>query len=111
MIYCELNSLCRPIENGFVFTNSETGDTVKPDLWGWEGHTITIDYFEELTELKTEETKRRYKFGVWPYKFRWNCHNDIFYLELTNESADHSTDFETFLKDARVTLLRTRGKM
>lgn len=110
MLYCEMDSSCKPIE-GLRFTDAETGEPIIEDLWGWTGHTITIDYFEELKNIKSKPTERKFKFWVYPYKIRFNGANDIFLLELKNENANKETDLETFIKGATVTLLVKAGSM
>lgn len=104
MLYCKMDSTCKPTQ-GLKMTNVETGEPIIENLWGWTGHTITIDYFEELKNIKSEPTQRKFKFWVYPYKIRFNGGNAIFLLELTNEKATRETDIEEFIKGASVTFI------
>lgn len=104
LLYCKMDSSCKPIE-GLKITNADTGEPIIENLWGWTGHTITIDFFEEIKNIKSKPTQRKFKFWVYPYKIRFNGANDIFLLELTNNNANEQTDIETFIKGASVTLL------
>ena len=99
-----MDSSCKPTQ-GLRITNAETGEPIIENLWGWTGHTITIDYFEELKNIKSNPTQRKFKFWVYPYKIRFNGANDIFLLELTNDNANEQTDLETFIEGAKVTFL------
>lgn len=110
MIYCERDSSCIP-QAPLVYINSKNGDTLAEEIWGWTGHTITVDYFEELSHVKSKPTQRRFKFWVYPYKRRFNGGNDIFFLELTNENANESTEINAFIKGAQVTYLKKAWMM
>lgn len=110
LLYCKLNSSCKPTE-GLKLLNAETGEPLIENLWGWTGHTITIDYFEEMKNIKSKPTQRRFKFWVYPYKIRFNGANGIFLLELTNNNANKQTDLETFIKGSSVTLLTVARTM
>ena len=105
MLYCEMDSACRPIPET-EFTNVETGKPILRDLWGWTGHTITIDHFEELNYVNSKPTQRRFKFMVFPEKVRFNGYNAVFFLELTNKQADNTFNLETFIAGAKVTFLK-----
>ena len=48
-----MDSTCIPTQ-GLKMTEVETGEPIIENLWGWTGHTITIDYFEELKNIKTD---------------------------------------------------------
>ena len=109
MLYCAMDSLCRPFEDNSL-TNAVNFKLIKPDLWGWTGHTIKIDRFELLNDVKSNRTQRRFKFRVFQ-KDSINGHYNIFFLELTNENADNNTDINTFIKGARVTFLISGGEM
>jgi len=109
MLYCKMDSSCKPTQ-GLRLTNADTGEPIIESLWGWTGHTITIDYFEEMKNIKSKPTQRKFKFWVYPYKIRFNGGNDIFLLELTNDNANEQTDLETFIKGATVTFL-TKARM
>ena len=111
MLYCAMDSSCKPYGNLFELTDSKTGEPIVQDLWGWTGHTIIIDYFEELDYVRCKPTQRRFKFWVYPYKIRFNGANNIFLLELTNDKADSKTDIETFIKGARVTFVKKAWMM
>lgn len=111
MLYCELDSSCKPTRSPFTITDRHTGEPIPENLWGWSGHTITIDHFEELKHVGSKPTQRRFKFWVYQYKIRFNGANDIFYLELTNKQARKDTDLETFVKGARVTFLKKTWMM
>jgi len=104
MLYCKMDSSCKPTE-GLKGINIKTGEPMLEQLWGWAGHTITIDYFEEMKNIKSKPTQRKFKFWVYPYKIRFNGGNDIFLLELTNENATRDTDLESFIRGASVTFL------
>lgn len=104
LIFCKLDRSCEQTQ-GLNLIDSKTGESIPENLWGWTGHTITIDYFEELKNIKSKQTERKFKFWVYPYKTRFNGSNDIFLLELMNENANENTDLETFIKGASVTFL------
>jgi hypothetical protein len=106
MIYCAMDSSCKPVNAALVMVRSSTGDTIVENLWGWTGHTIQIDHFEELKYVNSKSTQRRFKFWVYPGKVRFNGGNDIFFLELTNDKADETTDIDDFIKGARVTFIK-----
>jgi len=110
MIYCKLDSLCTPTKEP-VITNAETGEPIIEDLWGWTGHTLRIDYFEEIDYLKSKPTQRKFKFWVYPFKIRTSGFNYIFLLELTNKNANQQTDLETFIKGSSVTFLTKARSM
>lgn len=109
MIYCAIDSSCMATPEIEAFDS--IGKPVIFDLWGWTGHTITIDFFKLLTNVDSKPTQRRFKFWVYPYKIRMNGGNDILFLELTNENADEKTDIETFIKGAKVTFLKRGWSM
>lgn len=111
LLYCTFNEDCKPVEPMYVITNTETGDTLVEDLWGWTGHTIRIEYFEELQHVHSKPTQRRFKFWVYPYKMRFNGSNSIFYIELTNENANRDTDLDTFIQGAKVTFIESPWSM
>ncbi len=104
MLYCKMDSTCKPTQ-GLKMTDVKTGEPIIENLWGWTGHTITIDYFEELKNVKSKPTQRKFKFWVYPYKKRFNGGNAIFLLELTNEKATKQTDIDEFIKGATVTFI------
>jgi len=109
MLYCTLDSSCEATPEIGMYDS--LGKLFIEDLWGWTGHTIEIDYFGLLTNVKSKPTERRFKFWVYPYKIRMNGGNDILFLELTNENADDKTDIETFIKGAKVTFLKRGWSM
>jgi hypothetical protein len=104
MLYCELDTFCRPPVEDLTILNIKSGG-------GWRGHTITIDYFEELTNLRTKPTQRKFVFWANPYTIRLNCANPIFLLELTNNNANKKTDLDTFIKGSSVTFFAFIGSM
>lgn len=105
MLYCKMDSTCQPTK-GLEIRNAKTGEVIIENLWGWTGHTITIDHFEELQKPKSTDQTRRFKFWVNPYKHRFNGGNIIFILELTNSSATKETDLNSFIENAEVTFLK-----
>ncbi len=110
MLFCKMNSSCKPIKE-IKITDAVTGEPIIENLWGWTGYTITIDYFEELKNIKSKPTQRKFKFWVYPYKIRFNGGNSIYLLELTNDKANKKTDMEEFIKGASVTLLMYESTM
>ncbi len=104
MIYCKLNSSCQPTPSIHIL-DALTKEPIVENLWGWTGHTITIDYFQEIKYIKSKPTKRKFKFWVYTYKKRFNGGNAIFLLELTNKMADKHTNLEEFIEGAEVTFL------
>ena len=99
MIYCALDSSCRAIEELETYSN---GKPYIHSLWGWTGHTIKIDYFELLNDVKSKSMQRRFKFWVDGV----GGGATVLILELTNEKADNKTDIESFIEGAKVTFLR-----
>jgi len=103
MIYCELMDTCEPVPEYDMYY-AKTGEKVKLDIWGWEGHTIMIDQFEELTRLNLKH-RRRFKFWVHPHKTRINGGNHIFLMEVTNRGASMYAPIEEFVKGGHISFL------
>jgi hypothetical protein len=103
-IYCSLDTLCRPTSEG-IHINSLTRDTIIPDLWGWTGNTIVIHDIQYLSYVKRDPSRRSFKLSFIPYKTITG--GILIYLfELTNPSANTSTDLQTFIKGAKLTFLK-----
>lgn len=105
MIYCELDSNCTPTKD-ITLRNAKTGKILEQNIWGWKGHTIRIEHFEELFFPKQKCTVKRFKFWVYPYKNRFNGGNNIFLLELTNTNANKETNLSDFILNSKVTFLK-----
>ncbi len=104
IIYCLLDSNCRPVPDWQI--TDTVGRPIVQDLWGWTGHTITIDYIKLLSNVQSKGSQRRFEIWVYPFKWRMNGCNNVFFLELTNETARKSTPLSEFIKGAHITLLR-----
>jgi len=68
-----------------------------------ENNSVGINRIEELTSiLKTKKTQRQFKIEF--YLDNWaNLH--YIFIELTNDNSNRKTDWESFLKDAKVTFV------
>ena len=63
---------------------------------------ISICCIHELTYIKTKRTQRRFVYWI----FQKNFMNPFEYLlELSNDKANRKTNFNTFLKEAKITFL------
>jgi len=68
----------------------------------WDKDTVMICCFETIENTNNLPTQRRFRFDVYWHKIM----NPLVYLlEITNPNADKNTDFDLFLKKAKVTFL------
>ena len=68
-----------------------------------KNNSVGISRIEELTPiLKTKKTQRQFKIEFYPDNWA-NLH--YIFIELTNDNSNRKTDWESFLKDARVTFV------
>ena len=104
---------------GIFYPHIITGDSVSPKKTDEEirkmtgvqrmfytmtqNDTLTIGEFEELKFLSTSPTVKRYRF--WEYR-KWSTNPQIYFIELTNTTADKSTDLATFIKGATLTFVK-----
>ena len=68
-----------------------------------QNDTFAIGEFEELKFLSTSPTIKRFRF--WEYR-KWSANPKVHFIELTNTTADNSTDLETFIKGATLTFVK-----
>ncbi|PQJ10820.1 hypothetical protein CJD36_012685 [Flavipsychrobacter stenotrophus] len=103
MIYCILDSSCR-VPSGVRAFSVETGLPVNTRRYGWSGYSFSISSFDLLTNVKSNGNQRRFRFPVHFDGFgNAIC---IFFLELTNEHANLTTDLNTFIQKSKVTLIK-----
>ena len=68
-----------------------------------QNDTLAIGEFEELKFLSTAPTIKRFRF--WEYR-KWSANPQVYFIELTNTTADKSTDLTTFIKGATLTFVK-----
>jgi hypothetical protein len=64
---------------------------------------LKISDFHELKSLSTTPTVRRFKF--WLFR-KWMANPQVYFIELTNTSANDSTDLSSFIKGAVLTFVK-----
>lgn len=67
-----------------------------------QNDTLSIGEFEELKFLNKTPTIKRFRF--WEYR-NWS-NPQVYFIELTNENADKTTDLEKFIKGATLTFVK-----
>jgi hypothetical protein len=115
IIFCALDSLCRPFKDSSaqMITEGKTryfsgkyrvsDSTYSFAEYGWNGLQINISDIEELKYLNKKNT-RVYKLEQRFYKGHWN---DAFFLfEITNDSANSKTSSTDFVKGGRLTFIK-----
>ncbi len=76
-----------------------------PTLMGGED-SLKITDLQELKYLESTPTYKRFSFWL----FRpWLANPQVYYIELTNESATKETDLIRFIRGAKLTFLRAGG--
>lgn len=104
---------------GIFYPQIITGDSVYPKKSEEEVHKMTapqkvlynmtqndtlfIGEFEELKFLSVSPTIKRFRF--WEYR-KWSANPQVYFIELTNTTADKSTDLTTFIKGATLTFVK-----
>ena len=68
-----------------------------------QNDTLSIGELEELKFLSTYPTIKRFRF--WEYR-KGFANPQVYFFELTNTTADKSTDFANFIKGATLTFLK-----
>lgn len=68
-----------------------------------QNDTLVIGEFEELKFLSKSPTIKRFRY--WEYR-KWSANPQVYFIELTNTTADKSTDMETFIKGATLTFVK-----
>ena len=68
-----------------------------------QNDTLSIGEFEELKFLSTSPTIKRFRF--WEYR-NGSANPHVYFIELTNSTADKSTDLATFIKGATLTFVK-----
>ena len=68
-----------------------------------QNDTLVIGEFEELKFLSTSPTIKRFRF--WEYR-KWSANPQVHFIELTNTTAEKSTDLATFIKGAALTFVK-----
>lgn len=106
MIYCALDSNCKPVEQHIFIHDRVTGKISYEDSYGWIGHTIKIDSIQLLKNVHSKPNQRRFKLWVDPYKFKYSYFYNIIFIELTNKNANSSTEFEKFVDGASTTFIK-----
>jgi len=67
-----------------------------------QNDTLSIGEFEELEFLSKLPTIKRFRF--WEYR-NWS-NPQVYFIELTNENADKTTDLEEFIKGSTLTFVK-----
>jgi hypothetical protein len=104
---------------GIFYPQVITGDSVSPKKTDEEtrnmtqaqrffynisqNDTLNIGEFEELKFLSTSPSVKRFRF--WEYR-KGFANPQVYFIELTNTTADKSTDSETFIKGATLTFVK-----
>ena len=68
-----------------------------------QNDTLVIGEFEELKFLSKSPTIKRFRY--WEYR-KGFANPQVYFIELTNTTADKSTDMETFIKGATLTFVK-----
>jgi hypothetical protein len=68
-----------------------------------QNDTLAIGEFEELKFLSTSPTIKRFRF--WEYR-KGFANPQVYFIELTNTTADKSTDLTTFINGATLTFVK-----
>jgi len=71
-------------------------------LGGSISDTISINYFEELTYIKTKKHQRRFKLLVF---HNWYMNPNVFLIELTNIQSSRKSEIKSFLNGAELTFI------
>ena len=75
-----------------------------PEIFGFES--MQIDNMEELGFLSNSPTIKRFSFWLWTYESNGQYWIQLYYFELTNETATKKTNWNSFLENAKLTFLK-----
>ncbi len=103
MLYCGIHASCEPLPESH--STDMQGNEIKRNIWGWMGHTIRVSGFEEITGVHHKSNQRRFKFYLVPGKIGRTVRH-VFFLELTNKSANRRTSLDAFIAGSTVTFLK-----
>jgi hypothetical protein len=106
LIYCALDTNCKPVEQDIFIHDRNTGKISYEDSYGWTGHSIKIDSIQLLENAHSNPSQRRFKLWVDPNKFKNSYFYNIIFIELTNKKANRSTEFENFVDGACTTFIK-----